>query len=63
MNIKWTVKIINEELWRIIYQKLIDNQMKRRKLNWIGYILCKEIGVIEKMYQIGIFRDIEREVG
>jgi hypothetical protein len=35
-NIKWTEKITNEELWRITQQKPIENQMKRRKWNWIG---------------------------
>jgi len=34
MNIKWTDKITNEELWRIAHQKSIENQIKRRKLNW-----------------------------
>jgi hypothetical protein len=36
MNIKWTDKIANEELWRITYQKSIENQTKRRKmeLDW-----------------------------
>ena len=28
MNIKWTVKITNEELWRITHQKSIKNQIK-----------------------------------
>ena len=36
MNIKWTDKITNEELWRITHQKPIENQIKRRKWNWIG---------------------------
>jgi len=48
MNSKWTDKITNEELWRITQQKPIENQMKRRKLNWIGHTLCKEIRAIEK---------------
>ena len=36
MNIKWTDKITNEELWRITHQKSIENQIKRRKmeLDW-----------------------------
>ena len=33
MNIKWTDKITNEELWRITHQKSIENQIKRRKWN------------------------------
>src|SRR5215469_11679689 len=36
------------ELWRITQQKPIENQIKRRKLNWIGHTLRKEIGAIEK---------------
>jgi len=49
MSIKWTNKITNEELWRIIHQKAIDNQIKRRKWNWIGHTLRKETGAIEKI--------------
>jgi len=48
MNIKWTGKITNEELWRITYKKSIENQIKRRKWNWIGQTLRKETGAIEK---------------
>jgi len=48
MNIKWTDKITNEELWRITKQKPIEIQIKRRKWNWIGHTLCKEAGAIEK---------------
>jgi hypothetical protein len=48
MNIKWTDKITNEELRRITHQKSIENQIKRRKWNWIGHILRKETGAIEK---------------
>jgi hypothetical protein len=48
MNIKWIDKITNEELWRIIQQKPIENQIKRRKWNWIGHTLRKEVGAIEK---------------
>ena len=48
MNIKWIDKITNEELWRITQQKPIENQIKRRKWNWIGHTLRKEIGAIEK---------------
>jgi hypothetical protein len=36
MKIKWTDKITNEELWRITEQKSVENQIKRRKRNWIG---------------------------
>jgi hypothetical protein len=48
MNIKWTNKITNKELWRITHQKSIENQIKRRKRNWIGHTLPKETGAIEK---------------
>jgi len=48
MNIKWTDKITNEELWRITKQKPIEIQIKRRKWNWIGHTLGKETGAIEK---------------
>jgi len=48
MNIKWTDKITNEELWRITKQKPIEIQIKRRKWNWIGHTLCKEAGAREK---------------
>jgi len=48
MNIKWTNKITNKELWRITHQKSIENQIKRRKWNWIGHTLWKETGAIEK---------------
>jgi len=47
MNIKWTNKITNEELWRITKQKPIEIQIKRRKWNWIGHTLRKD-GAIEK---------------
>jgi len=47
MNIKWTGKITNEELWRITNQKSIENQIKR-KWNWIGHTLRKKTGAIEK---------------
>ena len=46
MNIKWTDKIANQELWRITKQKPIEIQIK--KWNWIGRTLCKEAGAIEK---------------
>jgi len=49
MNIKWANKITNEEQWRITHQKSIENQIKRRKWNWIGHTLRKETGAIEKI--------------
>ena len=48
MNIKWTDKITNDELWRNTQQKPTENHIKRRKWNWIGHKLRKEVGVIEK---------------
>ena len=33
---------------RITHQKSIENQIKRRKWNWIGHTLRKETGAIEK---------------
>ena len=47
-NIKWTDKITNEELWRINQQKSKENQIIRRKWNWIGHTLREEAGAIEK---------------
>jgi len=47
-NNEWSNKIMNEELWRITHQKSIENQIKRRKWNWIGHTLRKETGAIEK---------------
>jgi hypothetical protein len=48
MNLKWTVKITNEELWRITKQQPIEIQIKRRKWNWIGHTLRKEAAETEK---------------
>jgi hypothetical protein len=48
MNIKWIDKITNEELWRITQQKPVQNQIKRRKWNWVGHTWQKEVGAIEK---------------
>jgi hypothetical protein len=48
MNIKWTDKITNKELWRITKQKPTESQTKRRKWNWIEHTLPKEAGAIEK---------------
>jgi hypothetical protein len=44
INIKWTDKIINEELWIIFKQKPIEIQIKRRKWNLIGHTLHKKAG-------------------
>jgi hypothetical protein len=37
-------------IWRTIQQKSTDNQIKRRKWNWIGHTrtLSKETGAVEK---------------
>jgi hypothetical protein len=48
MNIKWTDRITNDELWRITKQKPIEIQIKIRKWDWIGHTLHKEAGAIEK---------------
>jgi hypothetical protein len=48
MNTKRFDRITNEDLWSITQQKTIENQIKRRKWNWIGHTLCKEAGAIEK---------------
>jgi hypothetical protein len=48
MNIKWFDRITNEDLWSITQQETIENQIKRRKWNWIGRTLRKERGEIEK---------------
>jgi len=42
MNIKWPDKITNENVWKTTHQNSIDNQINRRKWNWIGHILCKQ---------------------
>jgi len=39
---------MNEELWRITHQKSRENQIKRRKWNWTGHTLCKEMGAIDE---------------
>ena len=48
VNIKWTDKITNKELWRITKQKPKETHTKRRKWNWIGHTLRKEATAIEK---------------
>ena len=63
MNIKWTAKITIEELWRITHQKSIENQIKRRKWNWIEHTLRKETGAIEKSALDWNPQGYRREVG
>jgi hypothetical protein len=48
MNIKWTDKITNKELWRITKQKPTEIRIKRRKCNWIRQTLHKEAEAIDK---------------
>jgi len=48
MNIKWTDKITNGQLWRITKQKPIEIQIRGRKWNWIGHTVHKKVGAIEK---------------
>jgi hypothetical protein len=48
VNIKWFDRITNDDLWSITKQESIENQIKRRKWNWIGHTLRKERGVIVK---------------
>jgi len=50
MNIKWTDKITNKELWRITHQKPIENQIKGRKWNWIGHTLSKDTEQYRKVH-------------
>jgi hypothetical protein len=38
--------ITNEDLWSITQQETIENQIKRRKWNWIGHTLRKETGAL-----------------
>ena len=64
MNIKWTDKITNEELWRITEQKPIEIQIKKEE-NGTGlnthYV--KKQKQQRKPHHIGILRDIEEDVG
>ena len=39
---------MNNKLWIITHQKSTENQIKRRKWNWIGHTLHKETGAIKK---------------
>jgi len=42
------LKISNEELWQGIKQTPIEQQIKERKWHWIGHILHKPQGAIER---------------
>jgi hypothetical protein len=46
INIKWTNKITNEEIWRITKQKPIEIRIKGRKWDWVGHTLRKEAGAL-----------------
>ena len=39
---------MDDRIGSITQQKSIDNQIKRRKWNWIGHTLRKEAGTIDK---------------
>jgi hypothetical protein len=58
-----TIRLQNEELWRITKQKTIEIQIKRRKWNWIEKHYIKKQEQQRKPYWIGILRGIEEEVG
>jgi len=45
---KWTGEVTNEEQWRITHKRSTENQIKRRRLNWIGHTLSKETEAIGK---------------
>jgi hypothetical protein len=41
-KIRWTDRVRNEEvLHRVKEERNIIHEMKRRKANWIGHILCR----------------------
>jgi hypothetical protein len=48
MNIKRFDRITNEYVWSITQPEIVENQIKRRKWNWIIHTLRKETGTIEK---------------
>ena len=63
MNIKWTDKITNEELWRIAHQKSIENQIKGENGIGLDTHYVKNQEQQRRLHWIGILRDIEEEVG
>jgi hypothetical protein len=48
LNKRWPDTISNNSLWEITKQEPIDIQIKKSKLRWIGHILRKADGPIEK---------------
>jgi len=46
--VQYCIYIRKKKLWRITNQKSIENQIKRRKWNWIRHTLRKETGATEK---------------
>jgi len=41
LNIRWPEVISNEELWERTQQSRIEENIKKRKWNWIGHMLRK----------------------
>lgn len=48
--LKLPIKTTNEELWRISNQDSIAATIKRRKWNWIGNTLWKDLNSIMRFY-------------
>jgi hypothetical protein len=48
INRRWRDMISNENSWVVINQQPIGNQIKERKLRWIGHTLRKTEGAIER---------------
>ena len=43
LNIRWPEVVSNEELWNKAKQTLIDMEIKKRKLGWIGQTLREPV--------------------
>ena len=63
VNIKWTDKITNAELWRITKQKPIEIQIKEENGTGLDTHYVKKQEQQRKPHWIGIIRGIEEEVG
>ncbi|CAH4036136.1 unnamed protein product [Pieris brassicae] len=48
LNIYWPEKISNEQLWERCRETPISQQIKRRKWNWIGHTLRRDLNHIPK---------------
>ena len=48
LGIRWPEVIRNTELWSRTGQKPIDEEIRRRKWNWVGHTLRKRQGAIER---------------